>query len=158
MKNIMSSYKTYREMGGSMDIDRLLYCKMANEFNKDIIELVKDGHQVKLPEKMGILSVKGKKIQSEYDEELGRISNQAPDFGETNKLWARCPECKKRKQMVYHENEHSDGIRYKYFWSKDRMIVENKLFYTMVLTRTNKRQLSALIQGGREYHVEPTKY
>jgi hypothetical protein len=145
-------------MGGSVEIDRSLYCKLANEFNKDIIALVMEGHQVRLPEKMGAVSIKGKKIVTEIDEDLGRISNQAIDFNETKKLWARCPECEERKQRVYHLNEHSDGVRYKYFWSKDRMLVGNKLFYTMIFTRTNKRDLSHLIQDGKEYYVEPTKY
>lgn len=158
MKNILSSYKTFRELGGPVSVTRGEVCKVANDFNKFILELVTEGDEVRLPEKMGTISVKGKKIVTEFDAELGRISNQAVDHGETKKLWARCPECKDRKQMVYHLNEHSDGIRYKYFWSKERMIVANKLFYTMIFTRTNKRDLSALIQGGREFYVEPTKF
>lgn len=145
-------------MGGSSKVDRLTFCRIANEFNKDIMALVQDGDTVKLPEKMGAIFVRGKKVVTEYDEELGRISNQSIDFGETNKLWARCPECKEKKLRVYHENEHSDGVRYRYFWSKDRMAVENKLFYTMVFTRHNKRTLAAMIKQGKEYYVEPEKY
>jgi len=158
MKNILSSYKTFREHGGSATTTRKDFCKVANEFNKHIMEFVFDGHEVKLPERLGVISVKGKKIKTEFDKELGRISNQAIDFGETNKMWATCPECKERKQMVYHLNEHSDGVRYRYFWSRDRVLVENKLFYTMVFTRTNKRNLSHLIKGGTEFYIEPKKY
>lgn len=158
MKNILDSYKNYRKAGGSSTVTRLEYCKVVNDFNKHIIDLIFDNNEVKLPEKMGTISVKGKKIITEFDEELGRISNQAPDYGETKKLWARCPECKERKQMVYHLNEHTNGVRYRFFWSRERMIVENKLFYTMVFTRTNKRNLSHLIKGGTEFYIEPTKY
>jgi len=158
MNNILSSYKYYRSAGGGLEVNRKDFCKIVNEFNKHIMQFVFDGDEVKLPEKMGTISVKGKKIKTEFDEELGRITNQAVDYQETNKLWAKCPECQKKKQMVYHLNEHSDGIRYKFFWSKERMIVEYKLFYTMIFTRTNKRHLSQLIQKGQEFYVEPTKF
>jgi len=158
MNRILASYKQYRAQGGSLDVARPQYCKIMNEFNKHIMELVFEGNEVKLPEKMGVLSVRGKKSIPKYNEELGRIDNQAVDYGETNKLWDKCPECKERKQMVYHLNEHTNNIRYRFFWSKERMIVENKIFYTMVFTRANKRHVSQLIQQGKDYYVEPKKY
>jgi len=152
------AYKYYRQAGGGAEVDRKTFCKITNKFNKFIMSLVFEGDEVKLPEKLGTISVKGKKIKTEFDEELGRIVNQAPDYQETKKLWAKCPECEANKQMVYHLNEHSDGNRYKFFWSKERMIVENKMFYTMIFTRTNKRHVSQLIQDGKDYYVEPVKY
>lgn len=158
MNNILASYKNYRAAGGGLEVSRKDYCKIVNEFNKHIMDLVFEGDTVKLPEKMGTLSIKGRKIEPEVDQETGEIINQAVDYGETKKLWARCPECKERKQVVYHLNEHSDNIRYKFFWSKERMIVENKLFYSMIFTRTNKRNVSQLVQGGKDYYVEPKKY
>jgi hypothetical protein len=158
MKNIMNGYKNYRKSGGTTDIDRLEFCKVTNDFNKHLMSLVMGGDEVKLPERMGSIKIVGKKIETEFDEELGRITNQQIDFGESNKLWARCPECKENKQMVYHLNEHTNGVRYKIFWSRDRMMVENKTFYTMIFTRSNKRAVSQLIQQGKEYYIEPTKY
>lgn len=152
------AYRHYREAGGSAEVDRKDFCKITNAFNKFIMELIFDGDEVKLPEKLGTISVKGKKIKTKFDEDLGRISNQAVDYQGTKDLWKRCPECEQNKQMVYHLNEHSDGIRYKFFWSKERMIVENKIFYTMIFTRSNKRHLSQLIQGGKDYYVQPTTY
>ena len=158
MKNILSSYKYFREIGGSTSTTRQDLCKVANDFNKHIMDLVLEGNEVKLPERLGVISVRGKKIETKFDEELGRISNQSIDFGETNKMWKKHPELKEKKQVVYHLNEHTNGVRYKYFWSRDRVLVENKMFYTMIFTRANKRRVSALIQGGKEYYIEPKKY
>jgi len=115
MNNILASYKYYREAGGGLEVNRKDFCKIVNEFNKHIMGLVFEGDTVKLPEKMGTLSVKGKQVIPKYNEELDRIDNQAIDYGETKKLWARCPECEERKQVVYHLNEHTDNIRYKFF-------------------------------------------
>ena len=158
MKNILNAYKQYRESGGSTKILKKEFCKISNEFNKHIMEYVFNGDEVRLPERVGVISVKGKKVETEFDEDLGRISNQAPDYAETKKLWAKCPECKEKKQMVYHLNEHTDGVRYKFFWSRNRVLIENKSFYTMIFTRTNKRYLSSLIQAGNEFYIEPKKY
>jgi len=158
MNNILASYKHYRAAGGGLEVNRKDFCKITNEFNKHIMDLVFEGDTVKLPEKMGTLSIVGKKIVPHYNEELERIDNQAVDYGETNKLWAKCPECKEKKQVVYHLNEHTDNVRYRYLWSKDRMIVENKLFYTMVFTRANKRHVSKLVQQGKDYYIIPKKY
>jgi phage FluMu protein Com len=158
MKNILDSYKNFRKSGGEVIVTRKDFCKIVNEFNKHIMEFVLKGDEVKLPEKIGTISVKGKKVKTKFDEDIGRISNQAVDYGETNKLWSRCPECKERKQVVYHLNEHTNGIRYKFFWSRDRVLIENKSFYSMIFTRTNKRKLSHLIQNGKEFYVEATKY
>lgn len=158
MKNMLSSYKQYREAGGTTQVRRVEFCRVASAFNMHMRDLILEGHEVKIPERLGTITVRGRKIETEFDEELGRISNQCIDFGETNKMWAKYPELKQKKQMVYHLNEHTNGVRYRYFWSRDRVLVENKLFYTMVLTRANKRKLSALIKGGKEYYIEPIKY
>ena len=158
MKSALSSYKYYREKGGTTKVKRTEFCKVAKDFNKHMMDLVFEGNEVKIPERLGVISVRGKKIETKFDEDLGRISNQCIDFGETNKMWARNPELKEKKQMVYHLNEHSNGVRYRYFWSRDRVLVENKMFYTMVFTRANKRKLSRLIKSGIEYYIEPKKY
>ena len=157
MNEILASYKHYRAAGGGLEVNRQDFSKIVNEFNKHIMEIVFEGDDVKLPEKMGTLSVRGRKVVPRYNEELKRIDNQAIDYGETNKLWAKCPECKENKQVVYHLNEHTNHNRYRFNWSKERMIVENKLFYSMIFTRDNKRHVSNLIQGGKDYYVEPEK-
>lgn len=155
MKNIRSSYKYYRDKGYD-DLHINDFAKIVNEFNKFIAGKIFDGQEVKLPLKMGIVSVKGKKVALKFDED-GNIDSKNLDYKATNDLWNRCPECKERKQKVFHLNEHTNSVRYKFFWSKERMIVKNKMFYDMVFTRTNKRNLAHLIFAGKEFYVEPIK-
>ena len=153
MKNIRDSYRTYKSMSEN-PIDVKSYVKLVNLFCKFIAKKVLEGEEVKLPSRTGTLSVKGKKPKIELDED-GKLMNHPVDYKSTFELWKSCPECKERRQKVYHLNEHSLGIRYKFFWSKKRVLVENKTFYTMRLTRTNKRRLAKLIKQGKEYYVEP---
>ena len=155
MKNIRDSYKNYKEKS-SEPILINDFAKVVNDFNKFLISKVFEGYEVKLPARMGTISIKGKKTKIKFDEQ-GRLTGQAPDYKSTKDLWEKCPECKERKQLVFHLNEHTNGIRYKFFWSKERMLVENKTFYSIILTRTNKRFLSNLIKKGKEFYVEPNK-
>lgn len=156
MNNVRYSYKHYKE-SSEEPIPLKTYAKIVNDFNRFSMDLVFAGEEIKLPARMGTLSVKGKKIPIKLDEN-GRIKGQAPNYKATNELWEKCPDCKANKQLVFHLNEHTDGIRYKFFYSKERMLVENKMYYTLVFTRTNKRKLSALAIAGKEYYVEPIKY
>jgi len=156
MKSIRDSYKIYKKTSQE-PIEVKEFAKINNLFNKFIIKQLFDGKTIMLPMRMGAISIKGRKIKIKYDEQ-GRLKGFAPNYKATRELWEKCPKCKEEKQIVFHLNEHTDMIRYKFFWSKDRMLIENKLFYTMVFTRTNKRNLSKLIQGGREFFVEQKDY
>lgn len=156
MKNVRDSYRNYKQVSDN-PIDINQYAKLNSDFAKFIMAQIFAGKEVKLPARMGTASIKGKKIEVRYDEQ-GRLTGFAPDWKATNELWIECPECKERKQLVFHLNEHTGGIRYKFFWSKDRMLVDNKTFYTLIYTRTNKRTLNGLITQGKEYYVEPNNY
>ena len=77
----------------------------------------------------------------------------APDWAETKKLWEEDAEAKANKQLVYHFNENTNGVRYKFSWIKSRVLVSNKTFYNLIMTRQNKRDLSQEIKNGKEYLI-----
>lgn len=156
MKSIRDSYKSYKSKSDN-PVSVKDFAKINNDFNKFIMANLFAGEELKLPARMGTISIKGKKTKIKFDEE-GRLKGYAPDYKATKELWKKCPECKEKKQLVFHLNEHTNGIRYKFFWSKERVLVENKTFYTLVFTRTNKRFLASLIQEGKEFYVEPNTY
>lgn len=155
MKNIRTSYKLHRAKGfKTLDVNE--YAKIANAFNKFIIKLIFEGHEVRLPSKIGITSIRGKYSPLVLDEN-GEIKSNNVDFKATNELWEKCPACKEKKQRVFYSNEHSNGVKYVFAWSRKNVIIENKIFYEMTFTRTNKRKLANLIQNGTEYYVEPDR-
>lgn len=149
MKNLRDSYKMYKkECDNPVDIKT--YLLIAADYNKFLINKVLEGEEVSLPARMGTLSIIGKKQKVRFDEE-GKVIGLAPDWVKTKKLWDENPEAKKNKKLVYHTNEHSDNIRYKFSWSKFRVLVENKTLYSLRLTRTNKRAVHKKIINGQEY-------
>ena len=86
--------------------------------------------------------------------EDGEIKGLAPDWVKTKQLWDSDTEAKENKQLVYHFNEETNGIRYKFSWSKNRVLVSNKTLYNLRMTRSNKRELSKLVREGKEYLIK----
>ena len=107
--------------------------------------------EIIIPDRLGRLMVLGKKVKVRIEE--GKIKGLAPDWVKTKELWEEDPQAKLDKQLVYHFNENTNGIRYKYFWSKSRVLVTNKTLYNLKMTRENKRTLSKLVTEGKEYLI-----
>ena len=108
--------------------------------------------EIILPERLGKLSIFGKKVNVRIED--GEIKGLAPDWVKTKQLWDSDEEAKNNKQLVYHFNEETNGIRYKFFWSKNRVLVSNKTLYNLRMTRSNKRELSRLVREGKEYLIK----
>lgn len=147
------SYNTYKSLSESPQ-PKSIYIKIVNGFFLYLMKLVFEGHEVKLPGRCGSVYIKGKKVKPRIDEH-GVIKGLAPDWVKTKKLRESNPEAKAARKVVYHLNEHTNGIRYSVKWSKKNMLTENKSFYALIFSRTNKREVNRLIvQEGKEYIVE----
>lgn len=149
--NTRDSYKTYSRTSDS-PVDISTYLVVVNGFMKYFMLRLFEIGKVTFPFRLGYLQILGKKVKVRFEE--GVIKGLAPDWANTKKLWEEDEEAKKNKQLVYHFNEHTDGIRYRFFWSKARAVVANKTLYNLKLTRNNKRTLSKLIEEGKEYLIK----
>lgn len=147
-KNLRDSYKEYMQVDGAVDIKT--YLLITGEYNKFLVDKVLEGHEVTLPARLGVLRIQGKQQEVRFDEE-GKIQGLAPDWVKTKELWDKNPEAKKRKQRVFHTNAETDNTRYKYFWSKVRVLIENKSLYSLRMTRGNKRAVHNMIKAGKKY-------
>ena len=148
-KNVRDSYKLYKKSTvNPVDIkDYIIY---ANEYNKFLMNKVLEGNEVTLPSRLGTLSIIGKKQKISFDEN-GKIKGLAPDWVKTKQLWDSNQTAKEKKQIVYHTNSHTDNTRYKFFWSKQRILIQNKILYALKMTRDNKRKVHFLIKEGKQY-------
>ena len=152
--NIRKSYKNYRRISENpLDVKNYIY--LANDYNKFLMEKLFEGHEVTLPLKMGTLEIVGRKQELKYNED-GKLL-LPPNWGETKKLWESNPKAKEEKKLIYCLNEHTDGIRYSVRWSKDGMMVRNKMLYSLKLSRENKRRIHKEILKGKEYFVKYKK-
>lgn len=53
-------------------------------------------------------------------------------------------------KKIYHLNEHSDGYKFRLFWSKDKGFPD-RYKYQLSLVRQNKRELAKLIFAKHDY-------
>ena len=148
--NSRDSYIVYKNLSDN-PINISQYVQIVNQFMKFLINRLFEKGQISLPEKLGNLQIVGKKVKVKIED--GQIKGLAPDWVKTKELWENDPEAKQNKQLVYHFNEQTNGVRYRFFWSKNRVLVSNKTLYNLKMTRANKRELSKLIREGKEYLI-----
>ena len=149
INNIRSSFALYKTSVTDV-IDDKLFVTINNEFNKFLLQKVYDGEEITLPARLGTLCVIGRKTKFRIGED-GKPKNLAPDWVSTKKLWDSNEKAKEEKKLLYHLNLHTNGTIYKYLWSKRNMIVENKIVYSLKMTRANKRAVNKLILQGKQY-------
>ena len=149
--NTRDSYVVYKNMSDN-PINISEYVQIINQFMKFLILKLLSTGEIILPERLGRLSIFGKKVNVRIED--GEIKGLAPDWVKTKQLWDSDEEAKNNKQLVYHFNEETNGIRYKFAWSKNRVLVSNKTLYNLRMTRSNKRELSKLVREGREYLIK----
>lgn len=161
--DIEASYKFYRARTeeadwvlGDYKVGMKPYKKIVGGFMKFLMKKVLEGNDVILGGKLGKIGVRGEKI-APIITESGEIRGIAPNWGETKKLQAKDEEARKNRTKVYCFNEHSNGIKYKFFWSKVNVIITNKNYYNLTFSRGNRRELSRLIQNGKEYLIKDKK-
>ena len=149
--NTRDSYVVYKNMSVN-PINISQYVQIINHFMKFLSSKLLSTGEIILPERLGRLSIFGKKVNVRIED--GEIKGLAPDWVKTKQLWDSDAEAKENKQLVYHFNEETNGIRYKFSWSKNRVLVSNKTLYNLRMTRSNKRELSKLVREGKEYLIK----
>jgi len=149
--NIRSSYKGYsKEVDKPVDLNT--FVSVTNNYMQFLIQKVLLGEEVTMPAKLGTLFIQGVKKKLTFNKD--GVPMLPPNWGETKKLWQKNPDAKATKKIVYCLNEETNGVVYKLHWSKNRVPIENKLFYTFILTRENKRAIHNQIKQGKEYIIK----
>ena len=58
---------------------------------------------------------------------------------------------KEYDKKIYHLNEHSEGNKYRLYWSKIPRVFPDRYKYQLCLVRQNKRKLAQLIFNKQDY-------
>jgi hypothetical protein len=105
---------------GSFQITETEYSTILKDINDEIIKLIiLDNFEFKIPCGLGYLSMKQSKIQYLLDEN-GELDtkNLSVDYKATNELWKNNEKAKLEKKLLFYTNEHTNGYRMSYWWSK----------------------------------------
>jgi len=149
--NTRSSYKLYLSLVKAPQ-DVKTYILIANAYMKFLVNEIIEGNEVTLPARLGTLSVIGNKRKLRFNDKGEPIL--PPNWGKTKKLREANEKARLEKKIIYCTNEETNGVVYKYHWSKNRVPIENKTLYALRMVRNNKRAVNKSIKAGKEYFIK----
>lgn len=148
-ETIRTSYKAYKK-SAKEPVTLSEYIKITELFILFLIKKVLSNYEVSLPFGLGSMRIRGVKEKPRFDEE-GKLIGLSPNWRMTKQLWDSDPEAKANKKLIFNMNDDTGGIRYKFLWSKSRIIVPYKTLYSFTASRILKRKLYSLIKSGEEF-------
>jgi hypothetical protein len=124
----------YKEM--PIEVDYSLYKRVLDCMCSTILEhILERSEGFKMPYGLGFIQI-GKYRPKSYSPDSLSV-----DYKVSKELDKR----------IYYLNEHSDGYKYRLYWSKIPRTFADRYKYQLSLVRTNKRRLAQLIFNKHDY-------
>lgn len=117
-------------------VDYRLFQRVLEQFNRIVLEsLLNASEGFKMPYGLGYVQIVKYKPKKLNDKSLSVDYKASKEFG----------------KRIYHLNEHSDGYKYRLYWSKIPQTFPDRYRYQLSMVRANKRQLAQLIFNKHDY-------
>lgn len=129
---------TFRDMYPEMplEVPYLLYKRVLDEMCKIILEQILERSEgFKMPYGLGFIQIGKYRPKSLTEKSL------SVDY-KISKIY---------NKKIYHLNEHSDGYKYRVYWSKVPQTFPDRYRYQLSFVRKNKRRLAQLIFNRQDY-------
>ena len=119
-----------------IEVSYFAYKAILQEMCKVILKHILDGSDgFKMPSNLGYIQI-GKYRPKSYTEKSLSV-----DYKSSKEL----------NKRIYHLNEHSDGYKFRLYWSKSHQYFPDMYKYQLSLVRANKRRLAQLIFKHTDY-------
>ena len=119
-----------------IEVDYGLYKRILDTMCSVILEHILNGSEgFKMPYGLGLVQI------GKYKPKTLTAKSLSVDYKASNEYGKR----------IYHLNEHSDGYKYRLYWSKIPRTFPDRYKYTLGLIRQNKRKLAQLIFNKKDY-------
>ena len=129
---------TFRDMYRTMpiEVDYSLYKRVLDEMCNVILEhIFMRSEGFKMPFGLGFIQIGKYKPKTLSSQSLSVDYKASKEYG----------------KHIYHLNEHSDGYKYRLYWSKIPRTFPDRYRYQLSLVRQNKRKLAQLIFNKQDY-------
>ena len=150
--NIREAYRQYNKdyRGTDWHVDTKTFLHIISDFMKYMFQRILEGHDVSVPNHLGVLSIRGRKMNPQPVKNQNYLRGIPPDWSKIKKLKEQGIE----RPQAYHHNYHTDGIVYRLFWFKQNHIFKNARVYSFKLCRANKRLIAHKIKSElKEYQL-----
>ncbi len=119
-----------------VEVDYGLYKRILTEMCRVILEHVLNRSEgFKMPYGLGFIQVGKYKPKSLTQKSLSVDYKASKEYD----------------KIIYHLNEHSDGYKYRLYWSKIPRTFPDRYKYQLCFVRQNKRRLAQLIFNKQDY-------
>lgn len=129
---------TFYDMYGTLPVEvpYLTYIAILDEMCRVILKHVLERSEgFKMPNGLGFIQIGKYRPKSLTSKSLSVDYKSMKEYG----------------KRVYHLNEHSDGHKYRLYWSKLPSTFSSRYMYQMCFVRANKRRLAQLIFNRHDY-------
>lgn len=127
-------YKQYIKDGN--DTSYFVFKTILERFNQIVLEkLLNDSEGFKMPYGLGYIQIVKYKPKTMSGKSLSVDYKSSAEYGKT----------------IYHLNEHSDGYKFRLYWSRLPQTFPDRYKYQLSLVRANKRRLAQLIFNKHDY-------
>ena len=124
----------YRTM--PVEVDYSLYKRILDEMCTVILEYIFERSEgFKMPYGLGFIQIGKYKPKSLTPDSLSVDYKTSKEYD----------------KRIYHLNEHSNGYKYRLYWSKIPQTFPDRYKYRLSLVRQNKRKLAQLIFNKHDY-------
>lgn len=131
---IIDMYKQYSKDDDTIDYTR--FKRILDTFNQEILNgLLESSEGFKMPFGLGYVQIVKYKPKSYTDKSLSVDYKASKEYG----------------KRIYHLNEHSNGYKYRLYWSKVPQTFPDRYRYQLSFVRANKRRLAQLIFNKQDY-------
>lgn len=131
---IRDMFKDYHKIDENMSYFR--FKRILDKFNEIIKEKILNASEsFKMPCRLGLIAIVKYKPKTYTQKSLSKDYKTSKELNKT----------------VYHLNEHSNGYKYRLYWSKNKNTFPDIYKYNLSLVRQNKRKLAQLIFNGNDY-------
>jgi len=128
-------------------VDYSKYCKILDSFNSKLRdEILYNSFDYNMPFRMGVLGIRKRKLTPWINEAGDLVNPLPPDWKATMDLWEVDADAKKKKKIVRHYNEHTNGFIAQWYYSTSKATYKWKSAYAFVPCRTAKLKLSEILK------------
>lgn len=143
VKDAFHYYRSIRPKESKYVLSDCEFLSIIRKTNDILKQLMINGEEVILPEKMGKLELRKSQTIVEYKDNKLR-TNLPIDWNSTLKLWYEDEQSYKEKRLIRHESKEV----YRVFYNKYRADYPNKSFYQFHINREIKKGLKYKIKNG----------
>lgn len=129
-------YRYWCEENVDVDVSYLRFKRIIDKVNKTILEQLQDASEgFKMPYGLGYIQVVKYKPKGYTDKSLSVDYKASKEYD----------------KKIYHLNEHSQGYKFRLYWSKLPATFPDRYKYSLSFVRANKRRLAQLIFNHQDY-------